>query len=106
MPAGALEHHAAALTAAATIDDPAVLALALEGHAAGLVDPTDRAVLLGAADRLWSENANVERTHRDDVAAIADAARRALGADAFAAAFAEGASSDRRVVLARARRAS
>jgi predicted ATPase len=103
--ARSVEHHARALTAAVTIDDPAVLALALEGVAAGVADPTDRAALLGAADRLWSETANVERTHRDDVAAIAAATRGALGAEAFDAAFAAGVSCDHRAVLALARRA-
>ena len=98
----AAAHHEAALLAASAVDDPAALALALEGRAAGLADPTDRAVLLGGADRWWSAVVAAEPTHRADVAAIAEAARQALGDAAYAAALAEGASLDRRTLIARA----
>ncbi|MET0578791.1 MAG: hypothetical protein ABW122_09040, partial [Ilumatobacteraceae bacterium] len=74
----------------------------LEGCAAGRVDPTDRAVLLGAADRLWAAVPATEATHRADVGRITGATRQALGDAAYAAACAEGATLDRRTVLSRA----
>ena len=103
---GAARHHAAALAAAVTVDEPAPLALALEGWASTLPDATIATTLVGAAGRLWREAAPAtEATHRRDVAAITAAARAVLGGAAFEAALAAGESLDRRAVLAVARRA-
>jgi predicted ATPase len=98
-------HHTAALVAATTSPDPAALALALEGRATELDDPVARAILLGAAGSLWDATMpSTVPTHRRDVGAAADEARRAIGAEAFTLAFAEGAALDRRAALTFARR--
>jgi hypothetical protein len=51
-----------------------------------------------------SRAASTEPTHRDDIAAIDDVARRALGADGHRAASAAGAALERRETLELARR--
>jgi predicted ATPase/DNA-binding SARP family transcriptional activator len=105
--AGATRHHAAALAAAVSVDDPAALALALEGRASTLGDAAAAATLLGAARRLWrAAPPSTAPTHRADVAAVTDRARGALGGEAFEAAVAAGESLERRDVLALVRRAS
>ena len=93
--------------AATAASDPAALALALEGRATELDDPVARATLLGAAEPLWdAATPSTVPTHRNDVGAAADEARRAIGAEAFTLAFAEGAALDRRAALTFARRSA
>jgi hypothetical protein len=101
----AARHHAAALAKAVNVDDPAVLALSLEGRATTAAEPLVVASLLGAAERLWGESEPAtEATHRADVAAMAAAARAVLDDDAFTASWAAGAKLDRQAVIALARR--
>lgn len=98
---GAAQHHSAALTAATAADDPARLALALEGLATVGDDADRSAALLGAAARLRSATAGTdEPTHRADVAAVEAATRGRLGDAVFAAAVARGAGLDDSAVLA------
>ena len=87
-PHAAATHHTNALRAANRAGDGAGIALALEGVASGKADgqPERAAMLLGAASRLWSDVA-VERSHRADVEAVADHARRTIGDGRFAAAY-------------------
>jgi hypothetical protein len=90
----ATAHHAAALDAAAATGEPAALALALEGSAAGGSPGSAEwaAVLLGAASRCWQDSgAQGMATHRDDVAAVIERTVAALGRDAFEDAHRRGA---------------
>lgn len=88
----AADHHSAALAAAADSGDGSMLALTLEGCAATAADPVDAAHLLGAARRLRaSAEPSAQTTHRDDVAAITEAARAQLGDAAYDEAEAQGA---------------
>jgi hypothetical protein len=84
-------HHATALDVATRAGDAAATALALEGVASGLDDRQAERVasLLGAAGRLWTQ-AGAPPSHRADVDATADHARRTLGAMRFAAAYERG----------------
>ena len=97
-------HHAAALSAATSADDPAALSLALDGCAAVASDPRDTVMLLGAASQLRSSVVAIDPTHRDDVAALEAAARSAIGDDGYRDAWAEGAKLERRDALELARR--
>jgi predicted ATPase/DNA-binding SARP family transcriptional activator len=99
-------HHATALGEAVRADDSGSLALAIEGVAAGFTDDGAQwaATMLGAATALWDGSAAHEpATHRDDVAEIAERARRLLGPEAFDEAFTRGAALDRAETLVVAR---
>jgi hypothetical protein len=104
----AAAHHREALAAAVIANEPAALALALEGAASLLVhaDPQRAARLLGAAQGLWAgASAALTRTHRDDVARITLTAREALGDSGFESAVQAGLRLDRSMMLAAARAA-
>ncbi|MFB4316630.1 BTAD domain-containing putative transcriptional regulator [Actinomadura sp. 21ATH] len=80
--------HREGLDAARRIGDPRAVALAYEGLAGAEDDAVRAARLLGAAARLRaSVGAPLPAAERGDVDRITAAARRALGEDAFAAAF-------------------
>ncbi|MEW2356290.1 BTAD domain-containing putative transcriptional regulator [Spirillospora sp. NPDC029432] len=80
--------HREGLDAARRIGDPRAVALAYEGLAGAEDDAVRAARLLGAAARLRaSVGAPLPAAERGDVDRITAAARRALGDDAFAAAF-------------------
>ena len=95
--AAAAEHHAAALAAAMTANEPASLALALEGLAsvARAADIDASAELLGAASAIWSEAPGATASCRSDVQRVTDDVRARLGATAFEAAFERGTRLDR-----------
>jgi hypothetical protein len=102
----AAAHHARALTEAMRADDPGLLALAIEGVTSGFADERAQwaAALLGAATALWSESAAHQPvTHRDDVAAISERAKRLLGEEAFTTAWTSGTAMNRADALATAR---
>jgi hypothetical protein len=97
-PASAQAHHAAALDAGTAGDEPASLALALEGAATVLGDDAAEsgAVLLGAAGEQWRRCADPGRqSHRDDVDAAAVRFQRLLDPTVFAAARDRGAGTGR-----------
>jgi predicted ATPase/DNA-binding SARP family transcriptional activator len=93
----AADHHAAALAAAMTANEPASLALALEGLAsvARAADIDASAELLGAASAIWSEAPGATASCRSDVQRVTDDVRARLGATAFDAAFERGSCLDR-----------
>ncbi|MFI6587235.1 BTAD domain-containing putative transcriptional regulator [Embleya sp. NPDC050493] len=92
---GARELHAEGLAAARASGDPRAVALALEGLAgveAISGRPAEAATLLGRADALRASiGAPLPVAERGDVTRIEAAARGALGASAYAAAFGIGA---------------
>jgi predicted ATPase/DNA-binding SARP family transcriptional activator len=93
--AAARTHHAAALTSAMSCDEPARLALALEGLASGFQDDSAEwaASLLGAARAMWLASADSNSaSHRDDISAVAERARTQLGEAAFEDAYRLGSS--------------
>jgi hypothetical protein len=102
--AGAATHHAAAMAAAVAADEPASLALAIEGIASlAVVDDAERAtLLLGAAATLWAEAAPVRSSHREDMAECLRAAVEVLGPVAFDEAMARGQGLERPEAIATA----
>jgi hypothetical protein len=94
-PAAARAHHAAALASAMSCDEPARLALALEGVASLLIEgnATRAASLLGAAQSIRMASTEPDHaSHRADAALIAERARTQLGEAGFADAYRLGSS--------------
>ncbi|MFC4560993.1 BTAD domain-containing putative transcriptional regulator [Nocardiopsis mangrovi] len=90
----ALRRHREGMAAARSTGDPRAIALALEGLAGAqalLGDAVEGARLLGAADAARaSVGAPLPAAEQDDVRRVRDAARAALGGDAFSAEFEHG----------------
>lgn len=92
-PAMAARHHRRALHAAIRSGDADSLTLALEGIAGALDLSEEAGWVLGAARRRRElASGGAAASHREDVAAIADALRASLGDAAFEDAIAKGAS--------------
>ncbi|MEU3833388.1 AfsR/SARP family transcriptional regulator [Streptomyces microflavus] len=109
---GAASHHLAGLEIARALAEPRALALSLEGLAGAAALPghataaAGAAVLLGAAAAARRRaGAPLPPAERADVDRITVAARAALGADAFAEAYASGARLDPEEALHQARTA-
>jgi hypothetical protein len=104
----AAAHHHEALEAAVTANEPAALALAVEGAASVTADgdPAGAGELLGAARALWTmASAASNRTHRDDVDLVAQVVVGSLGSPAYDAVVQAGVALERREVIVRARAA-
>ncbi|MGW1011522.1 BTAD domain-containing putative transcriptional regulator [Streptomyces termitum] len=97
-------HHLRGLAVARELGEPRALALCLEGLAGALAAdaPAGAAALLGAADTERRRvDAPLPAAERGDVDRVTGAARTALGAAAFEAAFARGARDGGEPTLAR-----
>ena len=92
-PVQAASHHREALAAAEVSNEPAALALAIEGAASVVADqdPGRAATLLGGSRALWTmASAASNRTHRDDIDQVSQAVAASLGEPAYEAAVQAG----------------